>query len=70
MKERKTEVVSLTMSNAMKAILDMMSNKAGCNRSQYVRKLLAEELERQGLIAIDDADEPARRDKNDYEVDL
>lgn len=66
--DRKSEVVSFTMSPAMKSLLDMMSNKAGCNRSQYVRKLLAEELERKGLIAIDAAD-PAPRDPDDYEVD-
>ena len=65
---RKSEVVSFTMSPAMKALLDMMSQKAGCNRSQYVRKLLAEELDRKGLIALDDA-EPSRTDRNDYEVD-
>lgn len=65
---RKSEVVSFTMSAAMKALLDMMSHKAGCNRSQYVRKLLAEELERTGLIVLDEAD-PAPRDRNDYEVD-
>jgi hypothetical protein len=57
---RKSEVVSFTMSGAMKALLD--------NRSQYVRKLLAEELERTGLIVLDEA-EPAPRDRNDYEVD-
>ena len=65
---RKSEVVSFTMSPAMKALLEMMSQKAGCNRSQYVRKLLAEELERKGLIAIDEAD-PAPRDAQDYEVE-
>lgn len=65
---RTSEVVSFTMSPAMKALLDMMSHKAGCNRSQYVRKLLAEELERKGLIAIDDA-EPAPRDQDDYEIE-
>jgi hypothetical protein len=69
MKQRTSEVVSFTMSPAMKALLDMMSQKAGCNRSQYVRKLLAEELERKGLIAIDEAEPPARPDRNDYEVD-
>ena len=67
-KERRSEVVSLTMSSAMKALLDMMSHKEGCNRSQYVRKLLAEELERKGLIAFDDQ-EPARTDDDDYEIE-
>lgn len=69
MKERKSEVVSFTMSSAMKALLDMMASKAGCNRSQYVRKLLAEELERKGLIAVDDAEPPRRLDTDDYEIE-
>lgn len=67
-KERRSEVVSLTMSSAMKALLDMMSDKEGCNRSQYVRKLLAEELERKGLITFDDQ-EPAKPDTDDYEIE-
>ena len=68
MSKRKAGVVSFTMSDAMKVLLDMMASKEGCNRSQYVRKLLAEELERKGLITFDDA-EPAPKDPDDYEVD-
>jgi len=69
-KERKSEVVSFTMSAAMKALLDMMSQKAGCNRSQYVRKLLSEELDRKGLIELDSAEEPLKADPDDYEVEV
>jgi predicted DNA-binding protein len=69
MTERKSQVVSITMSEAMKALMDAMAAKAGCTRSQYVRKLLAEELERIGLLeleAVNGVEQP--EDKNDYEV--
>lgn len=69
MTERKSQVVSITMSEAMKALMDAMAAKAGCTRSQYVRKLLAEELDRIGLLeleAVNGVEQP--EDKNDYEV--
>jgi hypothetical protein len=57
------------MSEAMKALMNAMAAKAGCTRSQYIRKLLAEELERIGLLeleAVNGVEQP--EDKNDYEV--
>jgi predicted DNA-binding protein len=69
MTERKSQVVSITMSEAMKALMNAMAAKAGCTRSQYIRKLLAEELERIGLLeleAVNGVEQP--EDKNDYEV--
>lgn len=69
MTERKSQVVSITMSEAMKALMNAMAAKAGCTRSQYVRKLLAEELERIGLLELEAANGVEQpEDKNDYEV--
>jgi hypothetical protein len=57
------------MSEAMKALMNAMAAKAGCTRSQYVRKLLAEELERIGLLELEAANGVEQpEDKNDYEV--
>ena len=69
MTKRKSEVVSVTMSLAMKGLLDAMAAKNGCTRSQYVRKLLAHDLERVGLIALEDCDKDAvKADENEYDV--
>jgi metal-responsive CopG/Arc/MetJ family transcriptional regulator len=47
---RKGEVVSITMSPAMKTLLDVMAGREGLNRSQYIRKLLTEEIKKLGLV--------------------
>lgn len=68
MAERKSQVVSITMSRAMKSLMDAMAAKNGCTRSQFIRKLLAEELERTGLLELENAT-VADDDQDAYEVD-
>ena len=69
MTKRKSEVVSVTMSLAMKALMDAMAAKAGCTRSQYIRKLLAHDLERIGLLELEAVNgEVMPADHNEYEV--
>lgn len=53
MTDRNGVVVSVTMSKVMKELLDAMSNRENLNRSQYIRLLLAKELERVGILEID-----------------
>lgn len=55
MSDRNGVVVSVTMSKVMKTLLDAMSLREGLNRSQYIRLLLAKELERVGILEIDSA---------------
>ena len=67
MAERRSQVVSITMSRAMKSLMDAMAAKDGCTRSQFIRKLLAAELERVGLLELEAAS-AADGDDQDYEV--
>lgn len=67
--KRKSQVVSITMSDAMKSLMDAMAARDGCTRSQFIRKLLAEELERIGLLELEAGngiEQPI--DTNEYEV--
>lgn len=65
---RKGIVVSITMSNAMRTILDALCAREGLNRSQYVRKLVTKELEAIGLLSLE-GDEPCEEDE-EYQVDI
>jgi len=68
--DRRSKVVSVTMSEAMKGLMDAMAAKAGCTRSQFIRKLLAEELERIGLLELEAANrEDADADPQEYEIE-
>lgn len=53
----------------MKELMDAMAARSGCTRSQFIRKLLAGELERVGLIELENTDyEAIREDDASYEV--
>ena len=72
MTERRSQVVSITMSRAMKSLMDAMAAKDGCTRSQFIRKLLAAELQNVGLLELEAATAGKQEDVDDddkYEVE-
>jgi len=48
---RQREVVSISMSPAMKTLLDVLAGREGLSRSQYIRKLVTQEIEKIGLVS-------------------
>lgn len=70
MSERSGVVVSITMSKVMKTLLDAMSLREGLNRSQYIRLLLAKELERVGILEIDSANNLKMKTQDTYDFDI
>ena len=70
MSERSGVVVSVTMSKVMKTLLDAMSLREGLNRSQYIRLLLAKELERVGILEIDSANNLKMKTQDTYDFDI
>tara|TARA_Y100000592_G_scaffold86765_1_gene140469 strand:+ start:10735 stop:10977 length:243 start_codon:yes stop_codon:yes gene_type:complete len=70
MAERNSIVVSITMSKVMKTLLDAMSLREGLNRSQYIRLLLAKELQRVGILEIDSANNLKMKTQDTYDFDV
>ena len=70
MAERNSIVVSITMSKVMKTLLDAMSLREGLNRSQYIRLLLAKELQRVGILEIDSANNLKMKTQDTYDFDI
>jgi len=50
---RKRTIVSITMTESMKTVLDGLCAMQNMNRSQFIRELVAKELERVGLMNKD-----------------
>ena len=58
------------MSKVMKTLLDAMSLREGLNRSQYIRLLLAKELQRVGILEIDSANNLKMKTQDTYDFDI
>lgn len=50
---REKVTVQITMSPAMKTLLDVLAGREGLSRSAYMRKLVTQEIEKLGLVSND-----------------